>query len=394
MKFQGFERPDGTVGVRNHLLVIAPILCSFEPAKRIASRVEGAVAITQPYGIGCPIVDSLQPVHNLVGIAKNPNIAAVLLVGLGCETITVDLLSREISKSKKPVASVVCQKEGGTLKTIRKGIRLLKEMAEEVGLLKRKAFDVSKLVAAVECGGSDATSGIAANPAVGVAADMLVDSGATVIFSEPLEMIGSEHILARRAVSDEVRGKIYRMIERQRRRIRAMGLNSKFITKGNIEGGLTTIQEKSLGAIRKGGTRPIQDVLENSSGTLEKPVKSGLYIQDGTEFDVASLTHIIAAGSQIAFFTTGRGSTVGHAIAPVIKVTGNSTTYARMRENMDINAGTIVEGKESIDSVGRRIFDFFLEVASGKKTKSEELGYRDFAIYKLDPLAERFLATM
>jgi altronate dehydratase large subunit len=392
MKFQGFERPDGTVGVRNHLLVVAPINCAFEPAKRIASRVKGAVAITQPYG--CLIDGNQQVVHNLAGIANNPNVAAVLLVGLGCETITVDLLAEEIAKSKKPVASVVCQREGGTLKTIRKGTRLLKEIAKEVKPLKRRPFDLSKLVVAVECGGSDATSGIAANPATGVAVDMLIDAGATVIFSEPLEMIGTEHILARRAVNDEVKEKVYRMIERQEKWMKAMGMDSRFMPKGNIDGGLTTIYEKALGAIRKGGTRPIQGVLENSRRILEKPIKRGLYLQDGTEFDVASLTHMIAAGAQIAVFTTGMGSTVGHAIAPVIKVTGNPTTYARMEENMDINAGTIIEGTESINSVGGRIFNLVLEVASGKKTKAEELGYRDFAIYRLDPLAERLLETM
>jgi len=392
MKFQGFERPDGAVGLRNHLLVVAPINCAIEPAKRIASRVKGAVAISQPYG--CLINGNQQVIHNLTGIANNPNVAAVLLVGLGCETITVDLLAEEIAKTRKPVSSVVCQREGGTPKTIRKGTRVLKEMAKEVGPLKRRPFDLSKLVVAVECGGSDATSGIAANPGTGVAVDMLIDAGATVILSEPLEMIGTEHILARRAVNDEVKEKVYRMIETQEKRMKAMGIDSRFMSKGNIDGGLTTIYEKALGAIRKGGTRPITGVLENSTRILEKPTKSGLYLQDGTEFDVASLTHMIAAGAQIAVFTTGMGSTIGHAIAPVIKVTGNPATYAGMEENMDINAGTIIEGTESISSVGGRILNFVLEVASGKKTKAEELGYEDFAIYRLDPLAERLLETM
>ncbi len=257
--------------------------------------------------------------------------------------------------------------------------------------IRDRPFPLSELILAVECGGSDATSGLAANPATGIAADMLIDEGGTVIISETQEMVGAQHLLARRAVSREVAEAIYEMIDRQERRMRAMGIDSRFMSKGNIDGGLTTIEEKSLGAIRKGGTRPIQGVLENSWRRLERPSRGGLWLQDGTGSDIPSMTHMIAAGAQIVTFTTGRGSTVGHAIAPVLKITGNPETYARMSDNMDIDASTILDGREPLRSVGERIFKAIIEVASGRKTKAEALGYRDFAVFTRSRIAEHLL---
>ena len=386
-EFYGYERPDGSVGVRNHLLVIAPIDCSFEPAKRIAAQVEGAVAVTQHHGCG---LDEMVA-NTLVGVGRNPNVAGVLLVGLGCETLTSEILAEGIESTGKPVEVVVCQHEGGTLRAIERGVRILQRMAQEVAELRREPFPLSELILAVECGGSDATSGLAANPATGIAADMLIDEGGTVIISETQEMVGAQHLLARRAVSREVAEAIYEMIERQERRMRAMGIDSRFMSKGNIEGGLTTIEEKSLGAIRKGGTRPIQGVLENSWRRLERPSRGGLWLQDGTGSDIPSMTHMVAAGAQIVAFTTGRGSTVGHAIAPVLKITGNPETYARMSDNMDIDASTILDGREPLRSVGERIFKAIIEVASGRKTKAEALGYRDFAVFTRSRIAEHLL---
>ncbi len=386
-EFYGYERPDGSVGVRNHLLVIAPIDCSFEPAKRIAAQVEGAVAVTQHHGCG---LDEMVA-NTLVGVGRNPNVAGVLLVGLGCETLTSEILAEGIESTGKPVEVVVCQHEGGTLRAIERGVRILQRMAQEVAELRREPFPLSELILAVECGGSDATSGLAANPATGIAADMLIDEGGTVIISETQEMVGAQHLLARRAVSREVAEAIYEMIERQERRMRAMGIDSRFMSKGNIEGGLTTIEEKSLGAIRKGGTRPIQGVLENSWRRLERPSRGGLWLQDGTGSDIPSMTHMVAAGAQIVAFTTGRGSTVGHAIAPVLKITGNPETYARMSDNMDIDASTILDGREPLRSVGERIFKAIIEVTSGRKTKAEALGYRGFAVFTRSRIAEHLL---
>ena len=387
MEFYGYGRPDGSVGVRNHLLVLAPIDCSYEVAKRIADQVEGAVAVTQHHGCGLDWMVA----HNLIGVASNPNVAAILIVGLGCETLNADVIEEGVKPTGKPVERVIIQEEGGTLKAMEKGVRLLQRLAEEASEQRREPFPLSKLILAVECGGSDATSGIAANPAVGVAADLLIDEGGAVIISEPQEMIGAEGHLMGRAVNREVAEEIRAMIERQVRRLEAMGIKSRYMSRGNIEGGLTTIEEKSLGAVRKGGTRPIVGVLRNDWNGLERPRGGGLWLQDGTGWDIGSVTHMVAAGAQIVVFTTGRGSTVGHAIAPVIKVTGNPITYRHMRDNIDINAGTIIEGRESIREVGERIFRFIVEVASGRKTKAELLGYRDFAIFKRDRAAERLL---
>jgi altronate dehydratase large subunit len=386
-EFYGFERSDGAVGVRNHLLVMAPMDCSIEPARKIAAQVEGAVAVTQHHGCrNDPMV-----ANALIGSGRNPNVAGLLLVGLGCESITCEVVAEGIRPTGKPVESLVIQEEGGTLRTQEKGVKILEKMAREVAELEREPFPLSELTLAVECGGSDATSGLAANPAVGVAADMLIDEGGTVMFGETQEMTGTEHVLARRAVDEDVAKAIYAMIERQEARMRGMGVDSRYMSKGNVDGGLTTIEEKSLGAIRKGGTRPIQGVLRNDREALDVPSRPGLWLQDGTGWDVPSVTHMVAAGAQVVAFTSGRGSTTGHAIAPVLKVTGNSTTYRNLVDNIDINAGTILDGGESLRSVGSRIFEAVVETASGRLTKAEALGYGEFIVYQTSRVAERLL---
>lgn len=386
-RFMGYQRPDGGVGVRNHLLVLAPIDCSFEPAKKIATQVDGAVAVTQYHGCGAdPVI-----VNNLVGTALNPNVAAVLVLGLGCESLTVDMVADAVRPSGKPVETLVIQQEGGTLKTQEKALRILQHWAQEVAQYKPEPFPLSKLTLAVECGGSDATSGLAANPAVGVACDKLIDEGGAVIFSEPQEMIGTQHILARRAVNKQVADDIYRMIGQDEERLKAIGVDSRWMSAGNIDGGLTTIEEKSLGAIRKGGTRTIQGVLQNNWERFDRPTRPGLWLQDGTGWDVPSVTHMVAAGAQVVCFTSGQGSTTGHAIAPVIKITGNPVTYRQMEDNMDINAGTILDGSESLNSVGQRIYNTIVETANGKKTKAEALGYRDYIVFCRSRAAEHML---
>jgi altronate dehydratase large subunit len=387
--FWGYERPDGAVGVRNHLLVMATCDCAYEEAKRMAASIPGAVAVSQYHGCDAdPMV-----LRQMAGVAANPNIGAVLLVGLGCETISVDLLAERIAGSGKPLANVVIQRDGGSIRAIEAGTRHLRQMAVELSGQRRQRFDLSKLVVAVQCGGSDGTSGFAANPAVGVAVDKLVDAGATVIFSESGEMTGTAHLLAKRAVNADVATKIHRIVWDTVRRRRATGLPRISLPKGNEDGGLTTIEEKSLGAIRKGGTRPIQGVLANNRERLERPARPGLYIQDGTGWDVASITHMVAVGAQLALFTTGRGSTTGHAVVPVLKITGNPTTYENMVDNMDVDAGRIMQGKAGIAQVGQEIYDLALAVASGRQTKPEALGFQDFQIYVRNVIAEHLMET-
>jgi altronate dehydratase large subunit len=386
-QFMGYARPDKSVCVRNHLLVLAPIDCSFEPAKKIAVQVDGAVAVTQYHGCGSdPVI-----INNLVGTALNPNVAAILVLGLGCESLTVDTVADGVRPSGKPVETLVIQQEGGTLKTQEKALRILQRWAQEVAEYKPEPFPMSKLTLAVECGGSDATSGLAANPAVGVACDKLIDEGGTVIFSEPQEMIGTQHVLARRAVNKQVAADVYRMIDQDEERLKAIGVDSRWMSAGNIDGGLTTIEEKSLGAIRKGGTRPIQGVLQNNWDRFDRPNRPGLWLQDGTGWDVPSVTHMVAAGAQVVCFTSGQGSTTGHAIAPVIKITGNPVTYQQMEDNMDINAGTILDGSESLNSVGQRIYQTIVDTANGKKTKAETLGFRDYIVFCRSRATEHLL---
>jgi altronate dehydratase large subunit len=386
-EFYGYQRSDGKVGVRNNLLVLTPMDCSYEPAKKIADQVEGAVAVTQTYGCGS---DNMI-IHNLVGAALNPNIAGILIVGLGCETLTGEILMDKIEPSGKPVHNITIQDEGGTLKTHEKGVGILHKIKQDIAELKREAFPISELILAVECGGSDATSGIAANPAVGLAADKLIEEGGTVIFGETQEMSGTQHILSHRAVNNEVSNSIYQIIEEQENRQKAMGVNSRWMSKGNIDGGLTTIEEKSLGAVRKGGTKPIQGVLYNNWDRFDTPSKPGLYLMDGPGWDIPSITHMVATGAQIVCFTSGRGSTTGHAIAPVIKITGNPTTFKKMRDNIDINAGTVLNGEESLNRVSQRIFDMIIQTANGRLTKAEALGYKDFIVFKRSREAEHLL---
>jgi altronate dehydratase large subunit len=385
--FLGYERSDGKIGTRNRLLVIAPIDCSIELARKIAEKVEDSVAVTQTYGCR---EDSML-ISQFVGSAKNPNIAGVLIVGLGCETLTGELLKEKIEDSGKPVHNITIQDEGGTVNTLEKGVNILKKMRMDANNLKREPFPLNKLTLALECGGSDTTSGLAANPALGIAANKLLDAGGTVIFGETQEMIGTQHILAKRAVNKQVADDIYKIIEDQMARLKARGIESRWMSKGNIDGGLTTIEEKSLGSIQKGGTNPIQGVLYNNWDRFDTPGKPGLYIMDGPSFDVASVTHLVAAGAQIVCFTSGRGSTTGHAIAPVIKITGNSSTYDKLEDNIDINAGSVLDGSESLNDVGERIFNKIIHTASGEQTKAEIHGLYEFNIYRKNRATEHLL---
>ena len=386
-EFMGYGRPDGKVGIRNHLLIIAPMDCSFEPARLIAEKVDGSVAITQHHGCG---YDQMVANH-LIGAGRNPNVAGVLVFGLGCESMTAERIADGIRDTGKPVETLVIQEEGGSVKASEKAVKVLKDMNDTISEIKRESFPLSDLFLAIECGGSDSTSGLVANPAVGHASDMLIDAGGTVVFGEVQEMVGAQHILAKRAVSGGVSEAITAMVERQEKRMNALGVDSRFMSRGNMAGGLSTIEEKSLGASMKGGTRPIQGVLENNRERFDVPDHSGLWLQDNTGMDVPSITSMVASGAQVVVFTTGRGSTTGHAIAPVIKVTGNPDTFEFMSDNMDINAGTVLDGSESLRSVGERVFNEVLDVASGKLTKAEKLGYMDFIVFKTSPLADRLL---
>ncbi|MCI8915013.1 MAG: UxaA family hydrolase, partial [Lawsonibacter sp.] len=356
MKINGYRRENGTYGIRNHLLVIPTSVCASETAVRIADLVPGAVAT--PHQHGCCQVgeDYKQTVRTLVGFGCNPNVGAVLVVGLGCEGIQPKVVADAIKETKKPVETVIIQECGGTLKTIAKGAEICARLSRELAKQEKTEFDVSELVLGLECGGSDPTSGIASNPSVGKASNLLIDAGGSSILSETTELIGAEHLVAARCVTKELSDKLTFMVKRVEDKSIGYGVDLRGTqpTPGNIEGGLTTIEEKSLGCIYKAGDKPVVGVLEYSEPV--DPAKKGLYFMDSPGEDIDSITGMVAGGAQIVVFTTGRGTPTGCPIAPVVKVTGNSQTYENMIDNIDINAGKVITEGVTLDEMGKEIF--------------------------------------
>ena len=390
MEFQGFIRLDGRAGVRNRVLIVATSDCAEPAARLIAQGMEDVVSVTQHQG--CIAIETTP---TLVGAAKNPNIYGALLVSMGCEGIEAAPMMSEINQTGKPVEIVRIQEIGSIRQTVARGREIVQKMLAEAQRQKREPLDLSQLAVGLKCGGSDTTSGIAANPAIGAMADMLVDAGASVLMIEPIEAIGAEEFLASRAASESVKKQVLKWISDEEKRWTVPGASIDFMCRGNIDGGLTTLEEKALGAIHKGGHRPIQGVLKNRQGFLEMvPPSSGFYLQEGTHEEIPAITYMAAAGVNIIVFATGRGGVFGHAICPVVRVTGNPETWARMNEDMDINASTIMEGKESIEGVGKRILDEVVAVASGKPTISEQLGLDNFAVWKYDTRLEALLGLL
>ncbi|WP_188397842.1 UxaA family hydrolase [Sporomusa sp. GT1] len=385
MEFMGYRRPDGTVGIRNHVLVIPTVVCANQVARGISQAVKGSVWVEHQHGCSQLAPDAAQTARVFVGHGTNPNVYGVVVVGLGCEVVRAQDVAAEIKKQcpYKPVHCVIIQEAGGSYKAIAEGSIEAHQMVEQASALSREPIDISELILGTECGGSDACSGLSANPALGAASDLLVDAGGTSIISETPELIGAEHILAGRAVSQDVANRCIATIKAFEDNANAIGVDMRGgnPTPGNIEGGLSSIEEKSLGCVYKGGTRPLVDVI----GYAEKIMKKGLVYMDTPGNDIEQLTGMAAGGCHICVFTTGRGTPTGSAIVPTMKVASNTAMYNNMAGNMDINAGTIVDGDESIEQVGRRIFEEMIRVASGKRTKAEILGHNDFGIQRIGP---------
>lgn len=391
MKFRGYVREDGSVGIRNKYLILGVCDAVEGIVRNIAKEFTDVITATSAHG--CPAAGNEQVIYNFAGLADNPNVVGVVIVGIGCEGVKPEMIVDAMSR-KKPIEILRVVEEKGTRRAIMKGISIIKLMKAKFGNPTRTEVDISKLIVGVKCGGSDTTSGLASNASVGAAVDKLVDSGSTILFTEPIECIGGEQELIARAVNPEVASKIEEALKAEQKRWTVPGTEVEFMCIGNVKGGLTTIEEKSLGAMHKSGSRPIQDVLEYSDRQLEKPKGSGVYLQDGTMLFSHCLTHLAAAGCQMILFTTGIGASVNSQLMPTITVCGNPSSYREMYEDMDINAGTIIEGTESIDSVSDKIIEKIIKIAGGEKTSIEDLGYSGFAIYKRDARLEHFIQQM
>ncbi len=383
-EFAGYRRDDGRIGVRNRVAVIPISVAASTIAERIAAEA-GAGVTSTPHQMGTeqPAAARAQTERVLTGIGRNPNVGAALVVYLGTEVADVDGIADGIADVGTPVETLSIRSAGGARDTVSAGVSIADELSDEIASARRETADASELIFAVECGGSDATSGIASNPAVGNACDRLIDDGGTACFSETPEFIGAEHVLAERCADEETRRRLLERVDRREAIADMMGvdLRESQPSPGNKEGGLTTIEEKSLGAISKGGTSPIRGIVDYGEPL---PVGGGLVLMDTPGYDVESVVGKVAGGAQIAAFTTGRGSTTGNPIAPVIKVTGNARTWDRMANNMDVNASTILDG-EPIDSVGERIYETLLSVADGRPTEAERRGMEEFAINEIQP---------
>jgi altronate dehydratase large subunit len=382
LNFQGYLRPDGKAGTRNYVLVIPSVGCSQVAGQAIAQGLEDVVYLPNILGCGQVGEDRVLVKKTLVGFGTHPNAFAVLIVGNGCEQLSPEEIAEAIAPTGKRVEVIVIQDVGGTRKTIALGRRIVKEMRGDAAKFNREPIPLSELILGTECGGSDYTSGLASNPAVGAACDMLVAEGGTVMLSETPELIGAEHLLAKRARTPEMAQQILDAVAWWENKAIAAGQNIREANPapGNIAGGITTLEEKSLGCIYKAGTGPLEEVITYAS----HPTKKGLVFMDTPSHDIEQLTGMVAGGAQIVLFTTGKGTPVGSPIAPVIKITGNRNTYLKMRDNMDIDVSKIIQGKETVRSAGKRIFEEIISVASGKVTKAEKQGQRDFCLFKMN----------
>lgn len=374
MKWYGYRRPDGSVGSRNYVAIIPSVTCANDVANAIAREVQGTVVYLHHQGC-CQLPPDLDRVtETLISLGKSPNVGAVLIVSLGCEGTDHERMYRELKATGKPVEIIHIQELGGVSKAIQAGTDLARKLVIEISGLQRTEADMSEIVMAIKCGASDTTSGMASNCVIGYVADHLVDLGATVIFGETTEFLGGEHLLARRAVNKEVADRIYEIVNNMETRAKSVGCDMRRgqPTPGNIAGGLSSIEEKSLGAIVKSGTRPIQGVLDYPEHVT---TQKGLWIKDTPGREPEILTGMAATGAQFMCFSTGRGAPQGFPSMPVIKICGNPNTYERMQNDMDLNAGLIITGEKTIEQVGEEAIAKLVRVLNGEMTKNEAIQY-------------------
>lgn len=381
----GYLRPDGRLGVRNLVLVIYTVEC----AQFVAEEIARGEADTHVIGFpGC--YDNQYAVRLMLALGRHPNVGAVLAVGLGCEYTQPAKIAQVVAESGRPAEWFYIQESGGTRKSIEKGKTAVARLRDHIrSTVEQVPMTLADLILGAECGGSDATSGIAGNPAVGACYDQLVDAGGTAVFEETVEMLGLREIMLQRAAHDTARQQLdtaYAKAEAYCQSVRQYS-----VAPGNFAGGLTTIEDKSMGAFIKGGSRPIQGVIR----VAEQIPRPGLWILDSVpdghfmQFgytnpnDTEGIMDLISLGAQVILFITGRGSVIGAPIAPLIKVTGNTKTYRRMEEDMDFDASRVLSGQLSLEEAGRELLEMVVRTAQGGESKSEALGHREyFLMYK------------
>jgi altronate dehydratase large subunit len=384
-RFRGFRRPDGRVGTRNHVLVVPTVICASLVAERVAAAAP-PLGVALPHLAGCgQLGPDMRVTHDtLAAYCSHPNVGAVVVIALGCEQVVAQALADVARRHRKPAEIVAIQAEGGTIKATEKGTRIARTFADTLAAQERDWCDVSDLILSLKCGGSDYTSGLASNPTLGRVTDRLVDLGGSAVLGEIAEIMGAEHVLAARASDASTAAQLIQVITRVETEARALGLDIRGTqpSPGNIRGGLTTIEEKSLGATHKGGERaPLQDVIGYASPIRRK----GLTVMDTPGLDVESVTGMVGGGAQVVVFTTGLGTPTGNPIVPVIKVTGNSRTARQMVDNIDLDVSGVIADTDTLDGAAARLFDEVLDVASGKETAAERLGHREFAIHRRNP---------
>jgi altronate hydrolase len=419
--FEGFHRADGRVGVRNWVLIVPTSMCSAHEASQIALRaelagrgdealglfdherypnVDGVTAISHDGGCGCPYgkADATEPgayeatLRMLAQHIRHPNVGAAILIELGCEKTNLAAFDAYFGTDDlsalygKPVRRLTIQALGGTQATIERGLDLVPELLAEANRTKRETAPMSALALGLECGGSDAFSGITANPALGYASDMLARAGGRSVIGEVPEFFGAAHLFAARAVNRRVAADVFAMLEHYRAYAARVGHSmTENPSPGNKAGGLLNITIKSLGALAKSGSAPVQDVMHYGAWVWDRE-GAGVYLLNTPGYDQLSVPGLIGAGCQLACFTTGRGTGIGNAIAPVIKLGTNTPLYERMRDDIDVNAGVILSEGVSLPEVGRTIFDAIRAVASGKQTRAEINGHREFALWNVEGL--------
>ncbi|MFX1322036.1 MAG: UxaA family hydrolase [Promethearchaeota archaeon] len=381
-EFLGYQRSNKQVGIRNKVSILSSVVCVNNIVRQIAKNVENSVEICHPLGCGQFGRDFTYTLRTLAGLAKNPNVYGALVIGLGCENLTSKQLANQIKRSKKPVEFFNVQDvKGGSIAAIEKGIKLAKKMTEEAKELKRESFDFSHLVLGLECGGSDSISGITANPTVGMISDKIIELGGTSILPEFTEWIGTEHLLKKRAKDEKTAEQIKNLLNEFLERTMRLGIDFRGIqpTPGNIKGGLTTIEEKSLGTIAKAGVSPIQGIITYS----EEPKGKGLWLMNEPGIDVESMTGLAAAGAQVIIMTTGQGTPTGNPVTPVIKICGNPKTCEWMRCNIDVDASKIITENKSIDEISKNLWQKLKDTCNGQLTQAEILGFEDLAIWRV-----------